>query len=474
MEVYHECDELRMQMDAMEREYERRIEELEKAIAQRDQKIAQLQVQHRKQFKPNRKKDDKEPIKVKVKRRGAPKGHPGWRRREPDHIDRVVEVPAPTTCPHCHCQDLPPHPELYQHVQEDIVLVPRTFVTRFVHHQSLCPQCRRAVYQTAEGELPGCCIGPVTRAVAMHLRYDLQIPYRKVQHVLVDLFGMPLVAATAMNFDRKATTLALPLYEDLRAKLKSSPVVYADETTWREDGQGHFIWFGGNEDLAVYQITDNRAQESAVELLGEDFDGTLVTDDYAGYNAVRAANNQTCWNHLRTRAKEIAQQIELIDPPVKAPRSVKFCTELRRFAVRMCALGRKMRSGKLSRRKAKAMVPSLRRQLKKFAGHKLDYPAAETLRQRVMEKDWKKLFTFLRIKGVEPTNNHSERSLRFLVIMRKVCFGTRSPSGSQSHGVLPSLLQTARRQGKDAISFLTALLTQPLEQAKAALFAGGP
>src|ERR1700680_2875131 len=73
MKVYHECDELRMQMDAMEAEYERRIEELEKALAERDRKIAQLQVQHRKQFKPNRSGSSGtgEPINVKVKRRGA-------------------------------------------------------------------------------------------------------------------------------------------------------------------------------------------------------------------------------------------------------------------------------------------------------------------------------------------------------------------------------------------------------------------
>ena len=37
--------------------------------------------------------------------------------------------------------------------------------------------------------------------------------------------------------------------------------------------------------------------------------------------------------------------------------------------------------------------------------------------------------------------------------MRKICFGTRSADGTESHSVLPSLLQTARRQGKDAIGF---------------------
>jgi hypothetical protein len=70
-----------------------------------------------------------------------------------------------------------------------------------------------------------------------------------------------------------------------------------------------------------------------------------------------------------------------------------------------------------------------------------------------------------------PTNNHSEQSVRFLVIMRKICFGTRSAAGSESHSVLWSLLATARRQGQDAIGFLVSLLTQPPNVARAALFA---
>jgi transposase len=308
--------------------------------------------------------------------------------------------------------------------------------------------------------------------VAAHLRYDLQIPYRKVQHILQDLFGMPLVPATAMNFDRKTTALGRPLFEELRVMLQSSDVAYADETTWREDGKGTYLWFGGNEQIAVYQIAD-RSGESAVKLLGEDFGGALITDDYSSYNAVGARNQQTCWNHIRTKAREIVKQIELTDPPISAPQSIAFCKTLRRFAVEMCALGRKQRGGKLSLARAKAMIPALNKRLKRLGGEPLEHEAAETLRKRVMVKDRDKLFTFLRVKGVEPTNNHAERSLRFLVIMRKICFGTRSPAGSESHGVLPSLLQTARRQGKDVIKFLVTLLTGPKAAAKAALFSGG-
>jgi transposase len=235
-----------------------------------------------------------------------------------------------------------------------------------------------------------------------------------------------------------------------------------------------YEWFGGNEDLAVYQITDNRSADSAVQLLGKQFDGTLVSDDYAAYNAVEAKNRQTCWNHLRTKAREIVQQIELIDPPVEAPHSIEFCGKLGRFALQMCALGRQRRGGKLSLARARAMIPALRKRLKRLGAKPLEHPAAQTLRHRVMAKDWDKLFTFLRVKGVEPTNNHSERSVRFLVILRKICFGTRSAQGTESHSVLPSILQTARRQGKDPLTLLVTLLTRPPAQAKAALFSGGP
>ena len=469
MEVYQEEFDLQTQYQAMEERYLQRIAELEKTLRERDAKIAQLRLQHQKQFKTN--VQPPSPPTRGVRKRGAPQGHPPWRRRPPDHIDQTTPVPAPKVCPRCQGKGLVPHPEVYEHIQEDIVLTPQIRTTCFIHQQCWCPRCRRPVYRVAEGELPGCRIGPVTRAVASHLRYNLQIPYRKVQHILCDLFGMPLVPASAMPFDRKATALGRPLYEELGAKLKSSETAYADETSWRENGQGCYLWFGGNQDLARYQITGDRSSDSAVLLLGDDFDGTLVTDAYAAYNAVNARHRQTCWSHIATRCKEILKQIELTRPPITVPRSVVFCNRLKDFSSRLCELGCKLRNKKLSQPKARAMIPLLERQLKRLASRSLDYAPAETLRARIMNKDHDKLFTFLRVPGVEPTNNHSERSVRPMVIMRKISFGTRSEAGSESHGVLTSLLETARRQGKDRIRFLVTLLTEPLDAARNALFA---
>ena len=80
------------------------------------------------------------------------------------------------------------------------------------------------------------------------------------------------------------------------------------------------------------------------------------------------------------------------------------------------------------------------------------------------------LFTFLHIPGVPPTNNHAEQSLRKLVIFRKVCFGTRSEKGLKTHSIIPSLMQTAKRQGVHPLTFLKTLLTTDAATAQAALY----
>src|SRR5205814_582660 len=118
---------------------------------------ARLKAEHASRFKPNR-PPARDP--AQHRKRGAPKGHPPWNRRPPHHIDRTVRVPAPMTCPHCSTTGLVPTGEQHEQLQEDIVLQPKTIVTAYQHDTAFCPTCRRPVFQTAEGELRNCPIGP--------------------------------------------------------------------------------------------------------------------------------------------------------------------------------------------------------------------------------------------------------------------------------------------------------------------------
>ena len=87
----------------------------------------------------------------------------------------------------------------------------------------------------AEGEIPNSHIGPVTRSLAVFLRYGLRIPYRKVGELFKIAFNMSFVPATALAFDRMATLLGDPIYEDLKRKLQLTITANADETHWRQD-----------------------------------------------------------------------------------------------------------------------------------------------------------------------------------------------------------------------------------------------
>ena len=112
----------------------------------------------------------------------------------------------------------------------------------------------------------------------------------------------------------------------------------------------------------------------------------------------------------------------------------------------------------------------MRRELCRLCATALRYPKAEAFRKRLSGPEQKLLLTCFRRPKVPPTNNQAERSLRPLVIMRKVIQGTRSDKGLENHSVLRSLFETARRQGRKPHQFFFVLLTQPTAKAQAALY----
>jgi hypothetical protein len=434
-------------------EQDRQLEQAAQRIRQLEQELAetraQLQRLHRRQFRAN--KPSLPPAEAASdsgsapRQRGAPPGHPGWQRRPPDHIDRRVRVPAPCRCPHCGAASVLPLAGLYQHLQEDIVLQPRTQVTCFEHEQAVCVHCQRPLLQAAEGELLHAAIGPVAKAAAVYLRYRLGLPYRKVQLLFGEMFGLHFVPASALNFDRWAARRAAALYEDLRAKIRASACVHADETSWRVDGQNHFLWYAGHADLAFFHIDRHRSGEVAQAILGKRFHGTLVADDYAAYNAVAADARQRCLTHLLTTARDIRTELDLLRPEkIRHPQVEAFLAGLKDLLKPACQEGHRRHRPAQARKPERDFL----RRLDKLCAKPLSYAPAETLRQR-LQTERQELFTFLRQPGVAPTNNQAEQSLRSSVIMRKITFGNRSACGARTHSILASLLHTARRQKRD-------------------------
>ena len=441
---------------------------------ERDQIKARFQALHRKQFKAGKTTTPPVPPDQtdQKKKRGAPPGHPPWNRPVPNHIDKIVQVPAPTVCPHCECDNLSRSSEIVEQIQEDIVIQPRPFVTCFKHDTAFCPTCRRPVYATGPGELRNCSIGPVTKSIAIWLHHKLNLPFRPVQEIFAALFGMSFVPSSALNFSLRAAERGLPLYEDLREKIRASSLLHLDETSWRLDGSGGWLWYAGNKDLDFFHIDHSRSAAVIAAILGDEFGGDIVSDDYAAYNIVLARWRQVCLAHIMRTAKDIATEIGLIEDATPYSQDILFATTIAEFFSEVCSLDRKRRSGNLSRKEARAMIPNLRHRLKTICTATLVHPKTLNLRNRLLDakRDARKLFTFLVRPGMPPTNNHAERALRGPVISRKISFGSRSSSGAAAFSVLASLLGTAKRQQRSPVSFLHTLLTTNTAAARAALY----
>ena len=71
---------------------------------------------------------------------------------------------------------------------------------------------------------------------------------------------------------------------------------------------------------------------------------------------------------------------------------------------------------------------------------------------------WPALWGFLRQSGVEPTNNAAEQALRTLVLKRKISGLTRSRRGEEFIARGYTVVESCRRQGRDALDFLRQAL----------------
>lgn len=102
-----------------------------------------------------------------------------------------------------------------------------------------------------------------------------------------------------------------PLLNLMRDKLLDYPVLHCDETRLqvlhepgRDPSAQSWMWVqsGGPPDKPVilFDYTASRAQEVPLRLL-DGYRGYLMTDDYAGYNAVAHATASNAWAAGRMR-----------------------------------------------------------------------------------------------------------------------------------------------------------------------------
>jgi predicted RNA-binding Zn-ribbon protein involved in translation (DUF1610 family) len=436
------CRRLQQRADRLKRE----VEDLKEQKRRLQMEVAEYRAKF---YKAKAPAAQQQPAPGLPRKRGAPKGHPGWSRPVPRHADKHVEVTL-DQCPECGGRHLEPCKRHEDHYQEDIVLPP-VEVTRFRKHFYYCPDCGQVVYGVGEGELPGSYIGPVAKSLSSFLHFQMKVPYRKLRVLFREIFHLSFTPGAAPGFDGQIRRRGAPIYEQMRQRLPAEPLAHVDETGWRKDGVNYWLWCVAVARLVVYHIDRHRGSQVVTDLLGKRFGGVLVSDFLAAYNRIRA-RKQRCLVHLL----RLLKKWELYFADDRKRR--KYFTQLKGLVKAILALSAQwaVRQPRNFIVRRADLIARLRRLLRASLAH----PRADKFITKLSAK-WRQLITCLEVPGVCGHNNFIERLLRDNVILRKITFGSRSDKGVENHQVLMSIIQTARLQNLNPLAILLQLLTHP-------------
>ena len=198
----------------------------------------------------------------------------------------------------------------------------------------------------------------------------------------------------------------------------------------------------------------NRGKAVVDEVLGDDFAGVLVSDFYAAYHHY-AGPQQRCWAHL---LRDIHDLRSLYPADGSLSQWADAVHQLYRQATAFT------HPAEQQRRTAKM---ALERRLPVLCRPFLDDPSAVQARlcrrmeNHIKELFVKELFVFVAEPEVPPDNNAAERSLRHLVVSRKVSGSTRSDRGTATKMTLASIFGAWRAQGLNTLNACRHLLASP-------------
>jgi transposase len=420
-------------------ELKREIAQLKAKLAELEQVIARLS---QKEVKPpafvkaNKAEKEKKP-----RRKRDGKHNHGRRREEPTR----TEIHRLEACPCCG-GELTKHRESYR---RQIIDIPEPQPIEVVEHQveqGWCEGCRQ--WHTPEVKWPASVgqgrMGERLTGLVGYMRSFLRLPYRLIQAFLEAVYRLKVSVGELVNLSQKVEQKLSREVARIKEEARASPYVHMDETGWRENGQNGYIWCmvaDTPQPVRYFEYHRSRAGQVVQSMLGKDFKGVLVSDFYSAYNIYQGLH-QRCWVHLLRDLSELRKEHP------KNGEIVAWCVGVKNLYY----LARDMMSNP-DKEEYEQGTPadnlvSLTNKIYlmgiMYASQK-GHPC-QALGKRLL-RHLDELFQFVAHSNLASDNNLAERSLRSLVVQRKISGGSRSSDGSQTTMRLATLFQTWSARG---------------------------
>ena len=330
----------------MQSEAEKQISDLERQLALRQQNSTTSSKPPSSDGLAGKQRERCRRKKSKRKVGGQP-GHRGAHRPlvPPERVDEIRSV-LPCQCGQCgHAL-----PQLLEEAQTDGTLR-RHQVTELPPIQAhiieyqcpgvICPECggctRAPIPEEAIGQF-----GPQLTALIAYMTVVCRMPRRVVGRLLQQALGIDIsLGSTQKCWEEASQAVAAPCQE-LKLQLKQEPVINADETGWRTNGEKRFLWVFVAAQYVVYTVANTRGSEVLIRMLGAVFGGILCSDRFSAYSKYHKGRAQFCWAHLK---RNLLGVMDL----TKSNLVEQFCRDALAEHAKLFRLWHKFRDGRIDR-----------------------------------------------------------------------------------------------------------------------------
>jgi transposase len=379
------------------------------------------------------------------RKRGGQKGRQGVNRNpfSSELVDEVKALPL-GNCPDCQCA-LEVDEEREPIIQQVAELLEKPIkVTEYHRAACQCPCCSDTYYAPLpEGAIEKQLFGPRLQSLVGYMKGTLGVSYSELQQFCSDVVGVTVSTGFLANVVKRVSLALKAPYEELEAQVSEQDSLNIDESAWKNEGERYWVWIFCNSFMAYFTISKSRGSQVLYQVLGEIFEGVIISDFFSAYVKYATAKQQFCLAHL---IRDIKFLTTLPDQQSK-----EFGEQILKYFKKLFQLWHQRANSPPELFPQR--VKRLQRKLYMYL-HKVHLPEGKalTLKKRLI-KHWDCLFTFVHQQQCEPTNNLAEQNLRHTIRIRRQTQGTKSTWGREWIARSMTVLETCKKQNRNVWDF---------------------
>lgn len=378
--------------------------------------------------KKNRDSNDDDPAPPTEK---MPRTSDSYKRPLPKDEEVTEVVPHPLN--QCQCKTAVTRKQSVFFYEEDIPIPAKKIVRKHIVEKGYCPTCKRWL---SAFPLPNhnVVLGRNVQKYICYLSVMCRLSFTQIQNVLSDTYALKISQGEIAKILERESIHVRPFFEQLKAKIRGEPAVHLDETGWKllSGGDTSYAWVmsGAESKESVFLAGESRGAGNADKLLGENFDGFVVSDDYGAYRTL--PRHQLCWAHLLRKFRDMAQFGEIPDIQ-RRQRKEEYA--------RLCLLYDDLKQNRIMER-----YDEFAERIACLSAIKPNDPRKLIRIKTTLRRNIPNYLTCLSDSRIPLTNNLAERSLRHLVLKRKISFGSLTKRTAENFAILVSVLLSLKQR----------------------------